>query len=49
MKIMVTTCVNDELCHLKEKDEEGEKVGQIMSLGDSRIKRVRNHIAFKAC
>ena len=33
MKITETTCVSDELCRLK---------GQIVSLGDSRIKRVRD-------
>ena len=43
VKIMVTTCVSDELCRLKEEEKE---VGQIVSLGDSRIKRVRDRIAF---
>ena len=41
MKITVTTCVSDELWRLKE-----EEVGQIVSLGDLRIKRVRDRIAF---
>ena len=31
---------------VKEVEEEEEEVGQIVSLGDSRIKRVRDHIAF---
>ena len=31
-------CVSDELCRFKEEEEEGE--GQIVSSGDSRIKRV---------
>ena len=30
----------------EEEEEEEEEVGQIMSLGDSRIKRVRDRIAF---
>ena len=34
MKTMETTCVSDELCHLKE-EEEGER--QIVSSGDSRV------------
>ena len=37
MKIMETARVSDELCR---EDQ------QIMSLGDSRIKRVRDNIAF---
>ena len=32
--------MSDELCRLKE-----EEVGQIVSLGDSRVKRVRDNIA----
>ena len=44
VKITVTTFVSDELCRLKEEEE--EEVGQIVSLGDSRIKRVRDRIAF---
>ena len=39
MKITVTICVSDELCRLKE-------VRKIVSLCDSRIKRVRDRIAF---
>ena len=30
----------------EEEEEEEEEVGQIVSLGDSRIKHVRDHIAF---
>ena len=41
MKITETACVNDELCRLlKEEDR------QIVSLDDSRIKCVRDCIAF---
>ena len=42
MEITETACVCDELCRLKEEEEE---VGQIVSLGDSRVKRVRDSIA----
>ena len=38
VKITETACVSDELCRLKEEEEEGER--QIASSGDSRIKRV---------
>ena len=31
---------------VKEEEEEEEEVGQIVSLGDSRVKRVRDRIAF---
>ena len=31
---------------VKEEEEEEEEVGQIVSLGDSRMKRVRHRIAF---
>ena len=41
MEITETACVSDELCRLLK-----EEVGQIVSLGDSRIKRVRDRIAF---
>ena len=37
----MTACVSDELCCFKEEEE----FGQILSLGDSRIKRVRDCIA----
>ena len=40
MEIMEAACVSDELCRLKE-----EEVGQIVSLGDLRIKHVRDNIA----
>ena len=30
----------------EEEEEEEEEVGQIVSLGDSRIKRIRDRIAF---
>ena len=43
MEITEAACVSDELCRLKEEEE--EEVGQIVSLGDSRIKRVPDHIA----
>ena len=39
MKITEAAC---ELCRLKEEEEED---GQIVSLGDSRIKRVQDRIA----
>ena len=42
MKTMETACVSDELCRLKE-EEEGER--QIVSSGDSRIKRVLDRLA----
>ena len=34
--------MSDELCRLKEEEEEE---GQIVSLGDSRVKRIRDNIA----
>ena len=43
MKITETACVNDELCRLLKEEEEDR---QIVSLDDSRIKRVRDCIAF---
>ena len=43
MEITEAVCVSDELCRLKEEEE--EEVGQIVSLGDSRIKRVPDRIA----
>ena len=45
MKITETACVNDELCRLL-KEEEEEEDRQIVSLDDSRIKCVRDCIAF---
>ena len=42
MEITEAACVCDELYRLKEEEEE---VGQIVSLGDSRVKRVRDSIA----
>ena len=39
MKTTETACVSDELCRFKEEEEEEEGEGQIVSLGDSRIKR----------
>ena len=41
VEITEAACVSDELCRLKEE----EVVGQIVSLGDSRVKRVRDNIA----
>ena len=41
MKTTETACVCDELCRFKE--EEGER--QIVSSGDSRIKRVLDRLA----
>ena len=39
--------MSDELCRLlKEEEEEEEEDRQIVSLDDSRIKRVRDCIAF---
>ena len=49
MKIMETACVSDELCRLlkeEEEEEEEEEDRQIVSLDDSRVKRVRDCIAF---
>ena len=42
VKITETACVSDEIYRLLKKNTE---VGQILSLGDSRIKRVRDRIA----
>ena len=39
MEITEAACVCDELCRLIKRRR------QIVSLGDSRIKRVRDHIA----
>ena len=41
MKITEATCVCDDVYKKKKKKKED---GQIMSLGDSRIKRVRDRI-----
>ena len=46
MKITETACVNDELCRLLKEEEEEEEDRQIVSLDDSRIKCVRDCIAF---
>ena len=46
MKITETACVSDELCRLLKEEEEEEEDRQIVSLDDSRIKRVRDCIAF---
>ena len=46
MKITETACVNDELCRLLKEEEEEEEDRQIVSLDDSRIKRVQDCIAF---
>ena len=44
MKTTETACVSNELCRFKEEEEEeGER--QIVSLGDSRIKRVLDRLA----
>ena len=43
MKTTETACVTDELCRLKEEEEEGER--QIVSSGDSRTKRILDHLA----
>ena len=43
MKITETACVSDELCRLL-KEEEEEEDRQIVSLGDSLIKCVRDSI-----
>ena len=40
VEITEAACVCDELCRLKEEEEE-----EIVSLGDSRVKRVRDNIA----
>ena len=42
VKTTETACVTDELCRLKE-EEEGER--QIVSSGDSRTKRILDHLA----
>ena len=42
MKTTGAACVSEELCRFKE-EEEGER--QIVSLGDSRIERVRGRLA----
>ena len=45
MKITEAACVCDELCRLL-KEGQILSLGKIVSLGDSRIKRVRDNIAF---
>ena len=42
VKTTGAACVSEELCRLLKEEEE---VGQIMSLGDSRIQRVRGRLA----
>ena len=39
MRTTETTCLSDELCLFKEEEEE-----EIVSLGDSRIERVRDRL-----
>ena len=55
MKFTETACVSDELCRLLKKKKKKKldkcimpewQYRQIVSLGDSRIKRVRDRIAF---
>ena len=41
MKTTGAACVSEELCRLLKEEE----VGQILSLGDSRIQRVRGRLA----
>ena len=43
VKTTETACVSNELCRFKEEKEEGER--QIMSSGDSRIKRMLDRVA----
>ena len=43
MRTTETTCLSDELYLFKEEEEE-EEDGQIVSLGDSRIERVRDRL-----
>ena len=48
MKTTETACVSDELCRLKEEEEEEEEEEgerQIVSSGDSHIKRVLDRLA----
>ena len=47
MKIAEAACVCDDLCRSKEEEEEEEEeeeIGEIISLGDFLIKRVRDRI-----
>ena len=44
MKTTGAACVSEELCRFKEEEEEEEE-RQIVSLGDSRIERVRGRLA----
>ena len=39
MRTTETTCLSDELCLCKQEED-----GQIVSLGDSRIERVRDRL-----
>ena len=43
MRTTETTCLSDKLCLFKEEEEE-EEDGQIVSLDDSRIERVRDRL-----
>ena len=43
MKTTGAACVSEELCRLLKEEE--EEVGQIVSLGDSRIQRVHGRLA----
>ena len=43
VKTTGAACVSEELCRLLKEEE--EEVGQIVSLGDSRIQRVRVRLA----
>ena len=47
MKTTEAACVSDELCCFKEGEEEED--GQIVSLDDYRIERVRDRLASLAC
>ena len=42
MRTTETTCLSGELCLFKEEEEEEDR--QIVSLGDSRIERVRDRL-----
>ena len=46
MKTTGGACVSEEVCRLlKEEEEEEEEEEEIVSLGDSRIQRVRGRLA----
>ena len=46
MKITEAACVCDELCRLLKEEGQIMSLCKILSLGDSRIKHVRDNIAF---